>query len=203
MSTTKKNNKRGITRRDFIKWSAAAGAAAKTLDWSVVPAGAHTMTTAHTETTTICPYCSVSCGLTVAKDAGNNIIDIYGDADHVISRGSLCCKGAALIQMVNSPERLGAGKRPPGASGDGPWRRDGNSATWVDVTWDAALTDIASQMVSYRNADTANWDPTNGKYNSQAIAFFGCGHATNEENYVYRKFIANIGTNSIEHQARI
>jgi hypothetical protein len=50
------------------------------------------------ETTTICCYCAVGCGAIVhtSKKGDGRVINIEGDPDHVINRGSLCSKGAAL-----------------------------------------------------------------------------------------------------------
>jgi formate dehydrogenase major subunit len=65
-----------------------------------------------TETRNTCPYCSVACGLLMysmgdnAKNAKSSIIHIEGDPDHPVNRGTLCPKGAALLDFVNSPSRL-------------------------------------------------------------------------------------------------
>jgi hypothetical protein len=39
--------------------------------------------------------------------------------------------------------------------------------------------------------------------NATGVQFFGCSHMNNEQNYTYRKLIANFGTSRVEHQARI
>jgi len=49
-----------------------------------------------TESTTICPYCGVGCGLIVSAREGK-VINIEGDPDHPINEGSLCSKGSALF----------------------------------------------------------------------------------------------------------
>ncbi len=65
-----------------------------------------------TETRNTCPYCSVGCGLlmySLGDNAGNTpgkIIHIEGDPDHPVNRGTLCPKGAGLLDFVNSPHRL-------------------------------------------------------------------------------------------------
>ena len=61
-----------------------------------------------TETRNTCPYCSVSCGLLIygmgdgAANAKTEIIHIEGDPDHPVNRGSLCPKGAGLLDFVHS-----------------------------------------------------------------------------------------------------
>ncbi|MCH2968098.1 hypothetical protein K3W39_14745, partial [Listeria monocytogenes] len=68
---------------------------------------------AHTvETRNTCTYCSVGCGLIMysqgdgAKNVAQNIIHIAGDADHPVNRGTLCPKGAGLLDYIHSPNRL-------------------------------------------------------------------------------------------------
>ena len=57
------------------------------------------------ESTTICPYCAVGCGQIVSVKDGK-VINIEGDPDHVINRGSLCSKGSALYQLANNERRI-------------------------------------------------------------------------------------------------
>ena len=65
-----------------------------------------------TETRNTCTYCSVGCGIIMyslgdkAKNAKAEIIHIEGDADHPVNRGTLCPKGAALLEFVHCPSRL-------------------------------------------------------------------------------------------------
>lgn len=198
--------KSGLTRRDFLKVSAAsatAGSIASSLDWAVVspnPAFA----TADYSTVTTCPYCSVGCNMKVGVDGGA-VVDIIGDVGCPINNGALCSKGAAAIQLVNNTRRVGVPGSIHAASAgtnEGPMKRTGNAA-WQAITWDTALNEITAAMLAAREA-TTGWITT-GKVTAQArgVAFFGCSHATNEENWLYRKLIANFGTNNIEHQARI
>ncbi|MBI5827985.1 MAG: hypothetical protein HZB20_00215 [Chloroflexi bacterium] len=55
--------------------------------------------------TTICPYCAVGCGQLVAVENGR-AVGIEGDPEHPISRGSLCSKGAASLQLVHNSQRV-------------------------------------------------------------------------------------------------
>jgi formate dehydrogenase major subunit len=58
-----------------------------------------------TETRNTCPYCSVGCGIIMyslgdkAKNAHAEIFHIEGDPDHPVNRGSLCPKGAGLLDF--------------------------------------------------------------------------------------------------------
>jgi anaerobic selenocysteine-containing dehydrogenase len=75
------------------------------------------------ETSNNCTYCSVGCGVLMysmgdgSKNAKPKIFHIEGDPDHPVSRGSLCPKGAGLLDFIHSEQRL---KRPqyraPGSS---------------------------------------------------------------------------------------
>ena len=65
-----------------------------------------------TETRNTCPYCSVACGIIMyskgdlKKGEKANIIHIEGDTDHPTNRGTLCPKGAALLDFVHSETRV-------------------------------------------------------------------------------------------------
>ena len=64
-----------------------------------------------TETRNTCPYCSVACGVIMyskgdlTKGEKAEIIHIEGDPDHPTNRGTLCPKGAALLDFVHSETR--------------------------------------------------------------------------------------------------
>lgn len=202
MSKPDKPNKKGMSRRDFLKSSAAATAAGTMLDWAVVGANPALAAEVDKSVRNICPYCSVGCAIKIDVDASNNILDIYGDPTSVINQGALCSKGAALIQLANSPQRIGI----PGQTNHniygtspvvtgGPMKRtggDGTNNTWTSVTWSEAISDIATYMKNAKTGHSAN-----------NVAFFGSSHMVNEECYAYKKLITLYGTNNTEHQARI
>lgn len=202
------NKKSGISRRDFLKISAAAGVGATMIDWVATkpnPAVAAVVANNYDKITT-CPYCSVGCNMKVGLDAGGNVVDIIGDPDCPINKGKLCSKGAAAIQLVNNERRVGvpnsihAASIPNGTTAEGPMKKVGNGA-WQPMTWDTAIDEIATAMVAGRGAVPTSGGKVNGS--AKGVAFLGCSHATNEENWLYRKLIANFGTNNTEHQARI
>ncbi len=206
-------NQSGLTRRDFLKVAAAAGATggvASVMDWAIVgPNLALADDKPAYDTVTTCPYCSVGCNMKVgiATEGPNlgKVVDIIGDPDCPINKGALCSKGAAAIQLVNNTRRVGVAGSIHAASAapnEGPMKRTGDGA-WAPITWAVAIDEIGDAMLAARQA-TSGWI-TAGKVTNTAhgVAFLGCSHATNEENWIYRKMIANFGTNNTEHQARI
>lgn len=206
MAKKKKDKRQGITRRDFFKYTAAAGATGTLVDWAFVgPSVAQAAST----TLSSCQYCSVDCGLKIAVDTAGDVVDIYGDEDHVISRGALCSKGSASIQLVNNPRRLGVpgGTRPDGCDTDGPWIKKGN--TWYDIDdyfgsqydndakrWDKALEEIATAFAGYSKNAISPGDPTR-------IGLAGGTPCNNEEGYLFRKVFSLMGCNSTDNSARI
>lgn len=210
---TEKNLK-GLTRRDFLKVSAAATAAGgltSVVDWvATAPNPALADDKPAYDTITTCPYCSVGCNMLVgiATEGPNvgKVVDIIGDPECPINRGALCSKGSAAVQLVNNTRRLGVAGSIHAASAapnEGPMKRTGDNA-WEPITWANAMSEIATAMVGAREA-ASGWTDASGRVTSTArgVAFLGCSHATNEENWLYRKLIANFGTNNTEHQARI
>ncbi|MBS3974972.1 MAG: twin-arginine translocation signal domain-containing protein [Actinobacteria bacterium] len=200
---------KGISRRDFLKTGAfAAAAAAAGAEIAVNPSAATAAAVAETYHTT-CPYCSASCGQLVDVDSAGNVLDVYGDFKSPMNAGGLCSKGAGSYQLVTNPRRLGAfpGPHPenpkfaydsaPAYANGIAYKRTGN-ADWDKIPLDQALNEIAQRMVTARGPV----NPANG-HNSKSVAFFGSSHLNNEQNYSYRRLIAQFGTSNVEHQARL
>jgi formate dehydrogenase major subunit/formate dehydrogenase-N alpha subunit len=100
------------------------------------------------ETRNNCTYCSVGCGMLMyslgdtAKNVKESIYHIEGDPDHPVSRGSLCPKGAGVLDYIHSETRL---KYPE-------YRAPG-SDKWVRISWDDAINRIARLMKDDRDAN--------------------------------------------------
>jgi anaerobic selenocysteine-containing dehydrogenase len=77
-----------------------------------------------------CNLCEAICGLEFQID-GDRIVSIRGDADDPFSRGHICPKGVALMDVHDDPTRLRT-----------PLVRDGDS--WREASWEDAI-DIAAQ----------------------------------------------------------
>jgi formate dehydrogenase major subunit len=207
----------GMSRRDFLKTTAVAGAAVGCgLSVAVDPqkaAAYENDTINYKVTNTTCPYCSASCGQrAVVALTGTNagkVVDIYGDFESPMNSGGLCAKGAGSYQLVTNPRRIGAwaGTHPVNATfaydasyTDGIAYRRVGDGSWAKVSLDSAMTEIAGGLSTARGVL-----PTTGasQHNSKGVAFLGSSHMNNESNYLYRKIIGNFGTSNVEHQARI
>ena len=93
-----------VSRRDFIKISGSTvllGSLGINLDPARAYAQGLRIKDAK-ETKTICPYCSVGCGIIVHTKDGK-VINTEGDPEHPINEGTLCSKGASLYQIMNNP----------------------------------------------------------------------------------------------------
>jgi formate dehydrogenase major subunit len=216
-----------LSRRDFMKVSAAGAAAAATFDWAPAPAMAAIHTDGGEATVTListCPYCSAQCGQKVVVGVDTKkVYDIYGDVNSPTNHGGLCAKGAGSYQLVNNIRRLGVSEHTAVVDGgDGKdmtgtaWVRTANDP-WVAIPLATAMDEIAggslvsgrthTGLVGIRNAGTGWNTGVGGTYalgdNAKAVQFFGCSHMNNEANYTYRKIIADFGTSQVEHQARI
>src|SRR5882672_10740363 len=106
-----------LTRRQFLKVTGMSlvGSSLALMGFSPGEALAEVREyklTRATETRNTCPYCSVACGILMyslgdgAKNAQPSIFHIEGDPDHPVNRGTLCPKGAGLIDFVHSESRL-------------------------------------------------------------------------------------------------
>ena len=131
------------------------------------------------EIKTICPYCGCGCGLILGV-RGGRIAQVRGDFENPVNRGSLCVKGRFGLDFVGSPDRL---TQPL-------VRRDG---ALVPVGWDEAL-DLAARRFAEIKAE----------HGPDALAGLSSGKCTNEENYLFQKFmLAVVGTNNVDHCARL
>jgi len=205
-----------LSRRDFLKVSAAGAAAVTALDFAPAPAMAeialHGGDTSVERYHTTCPYCSASCGQVVAVgNVTGDVYDVYGDVDSPINNGGLCAKGAGAYQTVVNKRRLGAfsGTHPVNSKfaydstaqyADGiAYRRSGNQ-DWEKVELATAMNDISAKLVTDRGTVVPG---STSASNSKHVQFFGSSHMNNEQNNLYRKIIATFGTSLVEHQARI
>ncbi len=147
------------------------------------------------ETTSICPYCAVGCGLIVhtSQKGDGRVMNIEGDPDHVINRGSLCSKGAALSQLVENDTRLTE-----------PLYRAPYSKDWKKVSWQWALDQIAARVKKTRDEDFETKNAAGQVVNrTTAIASVGSAALDNEECWIYQALMRSLGVVYIEHQARI
>jgi len=144
-----------------------------------------------TESTTICPYCGVGCGLIVSAREGK-VINIEGDPDHPINEGSLCSKGSALFQVAVNERRLQKVKyRSPGSS------------EWEEKSWDWTLTEIAKRVKKTRDSSFILKEDDKVVNRTNGIACLGGAALDTEECYLLSKLTRSLGITYLEHQARI
>ena len=153
------------------------------------------------EVPSICPYCAVGCGQIVTAK-GNQIINIEGDPESPISRGTLCPKGAATYQLAVNPQRVIK-----------VWYRGPGATEWDKTkTLDWAMDRIAQLVKQTRDATfDRTWKTTDAdghkveKRVNHTLAIASLGGATmdNEWNYVQCKLMRSLGVVALENQARI
>ena len=200
----------GVSRRDFLKLSGGA-AVVGSLGVNLAPAKAYAKELRiknATQTTTICPYCSVGCGL-IVHTVNGKVINTEGDPEHPINEGSLCSKGASLMQIVDNDKRVLK-----------PMYREPGGTAWKEVEWDWALDNIARKIKDSRDRTFKEVTVAKVKENqpdgtvvevekeftvnrTDAIAHVGSAALDNEECYLIQKLLRSWGLVYIEHQARI
>ena len=180
------------TRREFLKGLTTGTVAVGALTQAGCgPAIPPLKTRGATNTTTVCPFCGVGCGLVVST-LGGKVINIEGDPGHPISEGTLCSKGAAGIQVVNNSRRLQKVLyRAPGG------------AAWEEKSWDWALPRIAERVKQIRDKTFQTTTEGRTVNRTEAIACLGGSALDNEEAYALVKLMRSLGLVYIEHQARL
>jgi formate dehydrogenase major subunit len=209
----------GVSRRDFLKLSGSSlllgtlstNANAEEKERELRIKGAK-------ETTTICPYCSVGCGIIVHTKDGK-VVNTEGDPDHPISEGTLCPKGSSLFQLANNPTRASK-----------PLYRAPKATAWKEVEWDWALDQVARKVKETRDRTFKTTSKSKVKEKrtdlaikesglpveievdvekeftvnrTDGIAHIGSAALDNEECYLLQKLVRSWGLVYIEHQARI
>ena len=176
------------TRRDFIRTTAAATAAAAAglplaggsanlitdssqvqLKWSKAP----------------CRYCGTGCGVNVAVKDGR-VVATHGDVHAEVNRGINCVKGYFLSKVLYGSDRL---TQPLLRKKDGAYAKDGE---FTPVSWDEAFDVMAAQFKQVLKAK-----------GSDAIGMFGSGQWTIFEGYAANKLMkAGFRSNHIDPNAR-
>lgn len=195
-----------LSRRTFLKLSGMTSFGLifgeHLFDLSPVAAQVKTLKIRSAKATpTICPYCSVGCGILVYSENGK-IINTEGDPDHPINQGSLCSKGAALYQLHDNERRLTK-----------PLYRAPGSDKWEAKEWDWVLDRIVEKAKITRDRnfitqETVTDEKTGAKTKitvnrTDAMACLGGAALDNEECYLLQKLMRSLGLVYIEHQARI
>jgi formate dehydrogenase major subunit len=193
-----------FTRRQFIQLSAGGIGATSLAALGFAPdrvlADVRTFKLARTsETRNTCPYCSVGCGIILytlgdkAKNAKAEVVHVEGDPDHPVNRGTLCPKGAALLDFVHSPDRLRF-----------PEYRAPGSDKWERVTWEWAADRIARLMKDDRDQHFETKNAAGATVNRwTSVAFLAASASSNETGHLYGKFIRSLGAIAADNQARL
>lgn len=195
-----------LSRRQFLK-TAGAGVAGTTLGamgfGAIEEAYASTIRPFRlvntSEVRNTCTYCSVACGIlifskgSIAKGEKAEITHIEGDTDHPTNRGTLCPKGAALLDIVKSETRLKQ-----------PMIRRAGSDRFEPIEWDAALDKIARAMKDDRDANFIAKNKDGVTVNRWVTTgFLAASATTNETAFCTYKVVRSTGMLVFDNQARV
>ncbi|WP_110026471.1 formate dehydrogenase-N subunit alpha [Mangrovibacter plantisponsor] len=193
-----------VNRRGFFKVCAGGMAGTTLAALGFTPVTAHASTREYKlirakETRNNCTYCSVGCGMLIyslgdgAKNATSSIFHVEGDPDHPVSRGSLCPKGAGVVDYIHSDQRL---KYPE-------YRAPG-SDTWQRISWEDAIDRIARLMKADRDANFQVTNSSGVTVNRWLTTSMFCSSAaSNETGVLDQKFSRALGMLAVENQARL
>jgi len=152
-----------------------------------------------TQTRNTCTYCSVACGIimyskgNLAKGEKADITHIEGDVDHPTNRGTLCPKGAGLLDVVHAETRLKY-----------PMVRKPGSDKFERVTWDYALDRIARLMKDDRDQNFIAKNDAGATVNRWlSTGFLAASATTNETAWMTYKVVRSAGMLVFDNQARV
>jgi len=139
----------------------------------------------------VCPYCAVGCGQDVYVKDGR-VVQIEGDPDSPVSRGRLCPKGSASLQLTTGADRQYRvlHRRPHGTD-------------WEVLGLDEAMDMVADRVIETRRR-TWQWEDGGARVRrTLGLASLGGATLDNEENYLMKKLYTALGVVQVENQARI
>jgi len=195
-----------LSRRGFFKLSGAALAASGigalgfgTAGQALAAAVRPFKLTRTTETRNTCTYCSVACGILIytlgdnAKNATASVVHIEGDPDHPVNRGTLCPKGAALLDIVHAPTRVKY-----------PMYRAPGGTEFKRVSWDYALDRIAKLMKDDRDKNFIAKNAAGTTVNRwTSTGMLAASAASNETAFLTWKIVRSFGMVVFDNQARV
>jgi formate dehydrogenase major subunit len=193
-----------VTRRDFLKFSAAGAGALALSGLGFDEALAESTQVKQNlriagakESHSVCPYCAVGCSLVAYTRQGSNgstqLLQIEGDPDSPVNEGRLCPKGATAMQLAISPRRV-----------ESPQYRAPGATSWKSVSWDFVLDKIANNIKASRDATFVATDGNGNTVNrTEGIAFAGGAAFSSEEGYFATKLMRGLGLVHLEQQARV
>lgn len=126
----------------------------------------------------VCPYCGVGCGFYIRVEDGT-AVGLEYMREHPTNEGALCPKGNAALDVVYHAERL----LHPLTRVNGRLER---------ASWDEALDLIAAGLTRART-----------EHGPDTLGFLASGKCSNEENYLFQKLARLLGTNNVDHCARL
>jgi nitrate reductase NapA len=177
-----------LTRREFVRQSAAAAAAA--VAGIPLPGAAQSIVTDATLTRlkwskAPCRFCGTGCGVNVAVKDGR-VVATHGDINSEVNRGLNCVKGYFLSKIMYGEDRL---TTPLLRMKDGKYDKNGEFAP---VSWDRAFDEMATQ-----------WKRVLKEKGPTAVGMFGSGQWTIFEGYAAAKLMkAGFRSNNIDPNAR-
>ena len=144
------------------------------------------------ETETVCPFCGVGCKVSLkVKDGKVKYVEgINGPANE----NRLCVKGRFGFDYIHHPHRL---TKPLIRRDDAPAKGlnvdPGDLSThFREATWEEAMDLAAKGLMRLRDENLKN------------VAGFGSAKCTNEEAYLFQKFIRQgFGHNNVDHCTRL
>lgn len=156
-----------VNRREFLRFS--GGGALGLATSGVTLRGLSTVTAAlaaeevqipggpETWSLSVCSLCPGGCGLRVRK-IGKRAVKIQGNALHPVSRGGLCPRGLAGLQVLYHPDRLRAPQKNVGSR---------EAPQWKEISWEEAINTVVEHLRELMNREQAH-----------AVVFVGgrCGH---------------------------
>lgn len=193
-----------FSRRQFMKVTGSSLAASSLAVMGFSPTAAvaevrQFKLTAATVTRQTCTYCSVGCGILMyshsdgVRNAKLSVFHVEGDPDHPVNRGTLCPKGAALLDFVHSPNRLRY-----------PEYRAPGSTEWKRMSWDEALDRIARLLKDDRDANFVERNEKGQLVNRwTSTGMLAASASSNEAGYVTHKVARSWGLLALDNQARV
>ena len=113
----------------------------------------------------VCMLCLRGCGILAHLENGK-VVKAEGDREHPVSKGAMCSKGLASVEILYHPDRLRHPLKRVGKRGEGKWQQ---------ISWEEALNIVADELLKARD-----------NYGAESVAFIKGAARGIQDGLLYR-----------------
>lgn len=148
----------------------------------------------------VCEGCPAGCTGLATFDF-DRLVGIGGEAANPFTEGKLCLFGQQQLALRDEPDPAGGEAMPNPRRLSAPRVRRPGSSAWENISWDMALSEIATAVKNLRDATFVEYEGEVPVMRTEAIASFGGARLVAEEQYLLAKALRSWGVVHLDNEA--